>query len=85
MQTQFTVQSKIHADKVSLIEKLDIMRVLEDNILEHMRDPEDMEEQIDKAGEVRHRMRACITSFESYMEVNVRHAVKPPTFATKTK
>ena len=83
------IQQDIHAYKVSLLEKMDVLKFLDDDILEYLSDPEEIEEEIDKAGEFRHKIHSCITNIESYMDEYAKPArsvsMSPIPVATKTK
>ena len=83
------IQQEIHAHKVSLLEKLDVLKLLDDDILEYLSDPDEIEEEIENAGEFRHKIHACLTTIESYMDDHAKPAkstsMSPLPAATKTK
>ena len=68
----------IHAHKISLVEKLDVLQKLDDEIGEHLDDEAEIETEIEQCGDVRHNIHHCITKIESFINETVEPGIQDP-------
>ena len=65
------IREQLHAHKIVLVEKLDALKILDDDILDYLSDPEEIEAEIEGSGDTRHKIHASITGIESYISDNI--------------